>query len=147
SPKRIKLRIFYRRYFTQPIMRAVMVVIVHPDMRLLPYLVYIFKDIFVQHPSSVTPIEPFHKRILRGFPRLYVLELDIVHHAPFRGDPGYKFRPVFHPYLFWLALFVDKVVEYPDHAVARQGEVNLNMECLSVKIINYIKCPKASFVL
>src|SRR5690606_7526396 len=108
---------------------------------------YIFKDIVVQHPPSVTPIQPFHKRILRGSPRLYVLELDIVHHAPFRGDPAYKFTPVVHPYLFWLALFVAKVVEYPDHAVARQGEVNLNMECLSVKIINYIKCPKASFVL
>ena len=123
------------------------VVIFHPNPCLFPYLVDVLKDEPVEGPSPETAVEPFHKGVLGRFPRLYIFELYSVHLAPLGCELCYEFRAVVHTYTFGLAPSVYQVVQDPYHAVARQGEVNFDVNGLPVVIVHDVECPEPPFVL
>ena len=124
-----------------------MVVIVDPNLCLFPHLIDILEYIFVEHPTPIASVEPFHEGILGRFPGLDIFELDPVHLAPIIGYMGNEFRAIVHSYLLWFPLFIDKMVKYPDNAVTGQGKVNFYMKCFPVKIVDDVEGPETFFVL
>ena len=115
------------------------IVIEHPDMGLFAYLVDKLKNIFIKNPSSITSIEPFHKRILGGFPRLDILKLYPVHLALVDSFMCYELRSIVHLNFSWFTFFIDKMVQYANDTIVGQGKVNLNMKCFPIKIIDDVE--------
>jgi hypothetical protein len=52
-----------------------MIVILHPDLSLFPYLNYVFKDEFIRYPVAVAAIESFNVCILGMLAGLYEFKL------------------------------------------------------------------------
>lgn len=116
----VKLCIFYGWYFTQCVVEPMIVIILHPNLCLVPYLNVIREYVFIKDPSSVASIEPFYKSILGGFSRLDMFELYPVHLALIVGYVCYEFWAVVHSDLLWCSFFIDYMVQDPHFAVVGQ---------------------------
>ena len=143
----IKLQILFGGHISQGLVWSVIVVIVHPNPCLFPYLINVLKDEPIEGPSPKTAVEPFHKSVLGRFSRLYIFELYSMHLAPLGGELCYEFRAVVHAYALGLAPSVYQVVQDPYHPVACQGKVHFDVQRLPVVIVHDVECPETAFVL
>src|SRR5680860_73153 len=109
-------------------MWPVVIIIVHPNLCLFSYLVNILKNIFIKDTSSVRSIEALYKCILCWFSRLYILELYLVHFAPFCRKVCNKLWTIVHPYFLGFFPTVYQMVQHPDLTVAGKGKIYLNMQ-------------------
>lgn len=135
------------RYVPKGIVRPVMVIVIHPDLCLLPYLIDILKNVLVKDTAPVGPVEPFDKCVLRGFAGLNVLEPYPMHQTPVLGYMGNEFGAIVHSYLFRPSFFIDQVVKYPNNAVTGKGEIDLYMDGFPVKIVDNVERPETPTVL
>ena len=121
-----------------------MVIIVHPDLCLFPYLVDFLKYVLAKNPSSIGTVKPFHKGILGRFAGLNVFKFYLVHLAPIVRYMGNELWAVVHSYPLWFPFFIDEMVVYSDDTVAGQGKVDFYVKCFPIKIIDDVERPEAS---
>lgn len=131
--------VLQRTHPAQAVMGAEVVIVLQPALGCLPDLVQRVEQVRVEHMLSEGAVEALNEGVLRRLARLDVDELDALHPAPLLRQRGNKLRPVVHPDAPWLLPPFNQVIQHPHHPVALQGEVNLDVKRLPVKVVHHVE--------
>lgn len=125
-------------------MGTLAVVFIQPAFRDFPCFSQRSEQVKIQDFCPVRPVEPFDKRILRRLTRLDKFQCHTMFFSPLRKCQRNQFRAVVHPQFQRIPPVRHYPVQYSDHPLRRDIQVNFDRQCFAVKIIHYVEGPEAS---
>ena len=132
---------------TETVVVTLFVVFKHPCPCDFTHFIQVPEQPGVQHLGPVAAVESLNIRVLIRLARFDVVNHDIVVIAPVREYLTPELRAVVRAQHLWQAAFVLELFEHTHQARARQRCIDLNLQCLPVEVIQYIKGPEANTVI
>lgn len=122
------------------------VVDLQPIVRLFSDLIQIFKYLHIEHGFAISSVESFDEAVLHWFSLLDKFQFDTVFFCPFGNRNAGEFRSVVKSQAQQKSTPFGDLIENSDDSSRSQTQINLDLQSLSIKIIDQIECPKSSAV-
>jgi len=125
-------------------MGALLVVVEHPPVRRLAYIVEAGKQVLVQDFLAKGPVEAFDVGILVGLARLDVPDRHAVELGPLHQSFAEELRAIVGAQHLRQAVVALELLEDTDQARGRYRGVDLDVQRLAVEVVDHVEGPEAA---
>ena len=120
-------------------MWSVVVVVVSELLRDGTDFVDTFKDVWVKDLGAIGAVKALDIRVLRRFPRLDVLQRDVMAFGPFLHRLTDEFRAIIHPAHLWGSTLFDESVQDLHNPACGKARIHLDAQRLAVEVVKHVK--------